>query len=160
MINKIKQAKVVKQIDEDKFEIEVVDTDEINWIDTIQVAHDYVSFTGVTYLKTDPNLSSIKYRKDFSSNILPVKAELSFSIYDFYKFVLPYLNKHRFLQKKHAETLGAGDKINYSFKDQIFKYKNDAGEVMYAIKLKGEKEFSIVTENIYKKLVEPNLNYD
>jgi hypothetical protein len=167
--------KIVKQIDENTFIISLKDYKKESGI-ILNIAHDYVEFSGTTALQTDFTImkDSLEGRHAFCSNNISIPVDVQIPIKAFKDICLPKLLENKYLQEKHFEdreyaeddiywdksfNIGKftgprykkGDKYPaYSHYDQtIFYYENK--EKMVAFLKAGDKNWNIFTYKFYKK---------
>lgn len=163
-MQKIKTAKIIEQKSLNTFVIELQEEDELETVNQIKVQHDYVEFIGNTMLFTDWEKCPL-IEGHSTANAISFRNFVQIPIYGFYKFVLPFLNKHKYLQPEHVLQLlkdSNGNDIegrfNYNYCNTIFKfYDSEKKQYMYAVQLEGESEHSIVTSEFYNTFVVPIL---
>ncbi len=76
--------------------------------DTIKVQHDYVEFKGSCNFELEHDVKKPDSQKIGASNWLSSVASLQISIKDMYSFILPFLNKHKYLQPEHFRVRDSG----------------------------------------------------
>jgi len=138
-----KQLRVIN-IEGDIITARLIDTDISSYVDKIEVAHDYVRFSGSCPLVMDQG----------TTVGIPVLGSWSANIYDFYKFILPFLNKHEYLQEVHAACLNDRGKINYAYQDCIIHfYDKETKTNKVAMRAANEVEFTVVSYEFYKQFI-------
>ena len=138
-----KQLRVIK-IEGDIVTVKLVDTDIPAYSKRIEVVHDYVRLSG----------SFPFTMEDSSSAHVSVLGSTTIGIYDFYKFVLPFLNKHEYLQEPHANGLNDRGKINYAYQDCIIQFFDaETRTHKVAMRSANEAEFTIVSYEFYKHFI-------
>lgn len=154
----LKVAKIIKQISENQFVIELTDVDDKSVVDRVKIAHDYVEFSGNSLMFTDTNTCPLLEGQTIG-NAISILSEVQLSIYDFYQVILPYLNEHKYLQKEHALCLDSNGKYNYCNNGTwVFRYYDEnTKQTMYKVRLNNESEYSTVTKDFYKQFIESNL---
>lgn len=174
--------KIIKQLNEEEFVISLADFDRKKYVgDRIQVAHDYVRFSGTTNLQTDTAHVKLNTRHASCANQILIPVDVTIDIKSMQKVVLPHLSGHKYLQPEHLadrihtkddeywNTIYAdgkftkprfkkGDKYPaYSYCTQIIYYIDEEKGQMVAISREGEKEYSHVTLGFFNELILPNL---
>lgn len=83
---------IIKQLSEDEFVIKMDDYD-LDRHDSVRIAHDYVQFSGRTYMNVEAPKDWKPYGKfkSTASNILGYYTDLQIPIRQFIKVVLPFL---------------------------------------------------------------------
>lgn len=138
-----KQLRVLK-IEGDIVTAKLVDIDTQSYSERIEIAHDYVRFSGNCSLR-EYNGSTVN---------IPIYSQVSFNIYDFYKFVLPFLNNHEYLQKEHTEILNDRGKINYAYLPCVIQFFDTETKThKVAMRAENEAEFTIVSYEFYKQFI-------
>lgn len=170
---------IIKQIDENTFVISLENSDKIKG-ERITVAHDYVMFSGTTWIES--GMKEPLYGPHIvCSNQLCVPTDIQIPIRAMHKVVMPILQEHKYMQPEHladrvydeddqywdhdfnkdlnlkGPRYLKGDKYPaYAHYDQIIHYFKD-GKSMVAVMLSGEGEFNHVTKEFFDKFVKPNL---
>ncbi len=89
--------KVIAQIDENKFVVEMEEIDNDHG-DSIFVAHDYFSLSGTAFIRCKAGLSIQNPIREWSEHSLPVRVNLHVSIREMIELVMPYLQSHPMMQ--------------------------------------------------------------
>jgi len=138
-----KQLRVIK-IEGDIVTARLVDTGIPADGERIEVVHDYVRLSG----------SFPFIMEDGMTAHVSVLGSTTISIYDFYKFVLPFLNRHEYLQEAHANGLNDRGKINYAYQDCIIHFFDvETRTHKVAMRAASEAEFTIVSYEFYKHFI-------
>lgn len=105
---------ITKQLSEDEFVIKMDDYD-LNRQDSIRLAHDYVQFSGRTYMNIETPEAWKPYGKfkSIASNILEYYTDLQIPIRQLIKVVLPFLNNSKYCQETHITNEDGTPKYNY-----------------------------------------------
>lgn len=138
-----KQLRVL-HIEGDIVTAKLVDTDIPAYSKRIEVVHDYVRFSG-----------SCPLVMDYGTTVsIPILGSWSANIYDFYKFILPLLINHEYLQEAHANCLNDRGKINYAYQDCIIHFfDRETKTNKVAMRAANEAEFTIVSYDFYKQFI-------
>lgn len=130
------EGKIIDYLGENKFVLLLPEEKEYDGnpgIDNIQVAHDYVRFTGNSHFQLTPKAGDRDYnwnpRRRGACNWISSSASVTIGIRDMIDIVMPYLNKHEYLQKDHIK-----DRVHV--KDDEYFRQYDLDKPRY---LKGEK---------------------
>lgn len=105
---------ITKQLSEDEFVIKMDDYD-LNRQDSIRIAHDYVQFSGRTYMNVEASKDWKPYGKfkSVASNIMGYYTDLQIPIRQFIKVVLPFLNNSKYCQETHITNEDGTPKYDY-----------------------------------------------
>ena len=106
---------IIKQLSEDEFVIKMDDYD-LDRQDSVRIAHDYVQFSGKTYMNVETSLDWRPYGKfkSVAANIMGYYTDLQIPIRQFIKIVLPFLNNSKYCQEAHITNEDGTPKYNYS----------------------------------------------
>lgn len=106
---------IIKQLSEDEFVIKMDDYD-LDRHDSVRIAHDYVQFSGRTYMNVEAPKDWKPYGKfkSVASNIMGYYTDLQIPIRQFIKVVLPFLHKSKYCQETHITNEDGTPKYNYS----------------------------------------------
>ena len=116
--------------------------------DTIKVQHDYVEFKGSCNFELEHDVKKPDSQKIGASNWLSSVASLQISIKDMYSFILPFLNKHKYLQPEHFKVRDSGE-LPYLYEGSIINYKDDNGVHMVAFRRVGEENHNNVSRDVF-----------
>ena len=105
---------IIKQLSEDEFVIKMDDYD-LDRHDAVRIAHDYVQFSGKTYMNVEAPKDWKPYGKfkSIASNILGYYTDLQIPIRQFIKVVLPFLNNSKYCQEAHVTNEDGTPKYDY-----------------------------------------------
>lgn len=105
---------IIKQLSEDEFVIKMDDYD-LDRHDSVRIAHDYVQFSGRTYMNVEESTDWKPYGKfkSVASNIMGYYADLQIPIRRFIKVILPFLNNNKYCQEAHITTEDGTLRYNY-----------------------------------------------
>jgi hypothetical protein len=105
---------VVKQLSEDEFVIKMDDYD-LDRQDSVRIAHDYVQFSGRTYMNVEAPKDWKPYGKfkSVASNIMGYYTDLQIPIRRFIKVILPFLNNSKYCQETHITNEDGTPRYNY-----------------------------------------------
>lgn len=105
---------IIKQLSEDEFVIKMDDYD-LDRKDSVRIAHDYVQFSGRTYINIEGPDALKPYGKfkSIASNIMGYYTDLQIPIRQFIKVVLPFLNNSKYCQETHIINEDGTPKYNY-----------------------------------------------
>lgn len=105
---------IIKQLSEDEFVIKMDDYD-LDRLDSVRIAHDYVQFSGRTYMNVEAPKDWKPYGKfkSIASNILSYYTDLQIPIRQFIKVVLPFLNNSKYCQEAHITNEDGTPKYDY-----------------------------------------------
>jgi len=119
----------------------------------ITVAHDYVMFTGPCNFQTENDVKLPESQNRGASNWVSSRASLQISIRDMFDVVLPFLQKHKYLQPEHFEDrIYKGDtSFAYVYHGSIIKYYED-GKKMVAYRHSGSKDYSYMEAEEFDKI--------
>lgn len=101
---------IIKQLSEDEFVIKMDDYD-LDRNDSVRIAHDYVQFSGRTYMNID--CKPYGKFKSIASNIIGYYTDLQIPIRKLIKIVLPFLNNSKYCQEAHITNEDGTPKYNY-----------------------------------------------
>ena len=106
---------IIKQLSEDEFVIKMDDYD-LDRQDSVRIAHDYVQFSGRTYMNVEASEDLKPYGKfkSIASNIMGYYTDLQIPIRQFIKVVLPFLHKSKYCQEAHITNEDGTPRYNYS----------------------------------------------
>lgn len=106
---------IIKQLSEDEFVIKMDDYD-LDRQDSVRIAHDYVQFSGRTYMNVEASEDLKPYGKfkSVASNIMGYYTDLQIPIRQFIKIVLPFLHKSKYCQESHITNEDGTPRYNYS----------------------------------------------
>ena len=106
---------IIKQLSEDEFVIKMDDYD-LDRHDSVRIAHDYVQFSGKTYMNVEGPKDWRPYGKfkSIASNIFGYYTDLQIPIRQFIKVVLPFLNNNKYCQEAHITNEDGTPKYDYS----------------------------------------------
>mgnify|MGYP003429979544 FL=1 len=106
---------IIKQLSEDEFVIKMDDYD-LDKHDSVRIAHDYVQFSGRTYINIEGPDALKPYGKfkSIASNIMGYYTDLQIPIRQFIKVILPFLNNSKYCQEAHITNEDGTPKYNYS----------------------------------------------
>jgi hypothetical protein len=161
----------------DLFVLTVPPTQEWNGNPTeerIKVTHDYVEVSGGCSFELLPGVNKPESQKLGASNWLSSRASIQISIREVFGFILPYLNKHKYLQPNHFEDRvwdeddehwsfhkcysgprwKKGDKYPpYAYEGGIVHYIDEEnGNQMVAFRRVGESTFNHVTASTFNTI--------
>ena len=158
------EIRIIKQSEENpnRFEIETIPIDEKSRVRRVHVTHDYVEFEGNVALYCKDNF--IK-QDGVRVNVVFHNTRMQIPILDFYKVILPYLNKNQYLQAEHvlqSKCDNNGNDIagtlNYAYNTSIIKlYDPEKEEMFYYVRLDNVSHYSVVSENFYNTYIEASL---
>lgn len=105
---------IIKQLSEDEFVIKMDDYD-LDRHDSIRIAHDYVQFSGRTYMNIEGPDALKPYGKfkSIASNIMGYYTDLQIPIRQFIKVVLPFLNNSKYCREDHITNEDGTPKYDY-----------------------------------------------
>lgn len=105
---------IIKQLSEDEFVIKMDDYD-LDRHDSVRIAHDYVQFSGRTYMNVKASTDWKPYGKfkSVASNIMGYYTDLQIPIRQFIKVILPFLNNSKYCQEAHITNEDGTPKYNY-----------------------------------------------
>lgn len=105
---------IIKQLSEDEFVIKMDDYD-LDRHDSVRIAHDYVQFSGKTYMNVEVSKDWKPYGKfkSIASNIMGYYTDLQIPIRQFIKVVLPFLNNSKYCQETHITNEDGTPKYDY-----------------------------------------------
>lgn len=106
---------IIKQLSEDEFVIKMDDYD-LDRQNSVRIAHDYVQFSGRTYMNVEAPKDWKPYGKfkSVASNIMGYYTDLQISIRQFIKVVLPFIHKSKYCQEAHITNEDGTPNYNYS----------------------------------------------
>ena len=106
---------IIKQLSEDEFVIKMDDYD-LDGQGSVRIAHDYVQFSGKTYMNVETSLDWRPYGKfkSVAANIMGYYTDLQIPIRQFIKVVLPFLHNSKYCQEAHITNEDGTPKYNYS----------------------------------------------
>lgn len=138
--------KIVKQIDETHFEVEMEPQDKDKEI-RVFVAHDYLSIGA-------PNsfLTNLDIKGSYNSgpmNGLCNYSTIQISIRTIQK-ILELIKDHEYLKPEHLVHFDG--KPNYLWNNHPIIFKNEENKWMVAIRADDEEEYSIISLALYNKL--------
>lgn len=142
----------------------------------IKVAHDYIEIFGGCNFELARGVDKPESQKKGASNWLNSMASIQISIRDVFSFILPHLNKHKYLQPEHFESreyseddkyweqyqhlsgprYKKGDKYPaYAYNGGIIHYNDpETGAAMVAFRRTGETVYSHVTNSSFQTIKE------
>ena len=150
--------KVIEQISEDKFVIQMEECD-LEKEKRIVVAHDYVQFGANAGIMLDPSANWHPTGKfaGFASNWINGYFNVQIGIRPFIKVVLPHLLSHKYCQEEHL-TDEAGN-LNYNWTSTPLII-NQGGK--YLVALKGDDgNYTLIPHEAYmqiKKMVKAEMS--
>ena len=105
---------VIKQLSEDEFVIKMDDYD-LDRHDSVRITHDYVQFSGRTYMNVEAPKDWKPYGKfkSVASNIMGYYTDLQIPIRQFIKVVLPFLNNSKYCQEAHITNEDGTPRYDY-----------------------------------------------
>ena len=145
--------KVIKQIDEKTFVIQLEDEKDLKKGYGLSIAHDYVQFNGKTSIRAANNVK-ITGNYSLGTNNIYVPSKVQIPIRTMVKTVMPLLSKNKYLKEEHLKDAIHDGKpyVNYSFYDQIlFYYDQDKKTKMVSILMAGDAIPTHVTLDFYNK---------
>lgn len=106
---------IIKQLSEDEFVIKMDDYD-LDGQGSVRIAHDYVQFSGRTYMNVEAPKDWKPYGKfkSVASNIMGYYTDLQIPIRQFIKIVLPFLNNSKYCQEAHITNEDGTPRYDYS----------------------------------------------
>ena len=116
--------------------------------DTIKIQHDYVEFKGSCSFELEHNVKKPESQKLGVSNWLSSTASIQLSIRDMYSFILPFLNKHKYLQSNHFKVRD-NDNIPYLYNGSIINYIDENEIHMVAFRRVGEENYNNVSRDVF-----------
>ena len=140
--------RVIEQLAEDRFVVQMDDYD-LQKEDSIKVAHDYVEFCSNSGVTTEGSLT-VDGKFASYSNWIRQLVTIHIPIREMVKFILPYLNSHKYCQEEHLIT--SEGKPNYCWNNNTIFFKNADGEQMAAVRLEQEEEYTILPRKVYNAI--------
>ena len=139
--------KIVKQIDETHFEVEMEEYDKDKELQVF-VAHDYLSISGQSGFCTNLDIKgkycsgAINCLSNYTNIQIPIRAAQK---------IFNLIKDNKYMQPDHLMN---GDKPNYLWNNRPIKFKNEENKWMVAIRGDDEEEYSIISLSAYNKLKE------
>lgn len=136
--------KIVKQIDETHFEVEMEEYDRDREL-RVFVAHDYLSISGQSGFCTNLDIKgkycsgAINCLSNYTNIQIPIRAAQK---------IFNLIKDHKYMQPDHLMN---GDKPNYLWNNHPIIFK-DEGNWKVAIRGDEETEYSIISLQAYNKI--------
>ena len=138
--------KIIKQIDETHFEVEVEPYDKDNEI-KVFVAHDYLSigapngFLTSLDIKGEYNSGPMNGLCNYSTIQIPIRAAQK---------ILELIKDHKYMKPEHL--IHHDGKPNYLWNNHPIMFKDEEGKWKVAIRDNEKEEYSILSLSVYNKL--------
>jgi len=138
--------KIIKQIDENHFEVEIEPDDKDNKI-RVFVAHDYLSigapnsFLTSIDIKGEYNSGPMNGLHNYSNIQIPIRAVQE---------ILKLIKDHKYLKPEHL--INFDGRPNYLWNNCPIMFKDEEGKWKVAIRGDEEEEYSIVSLQVYNKI--------
>lgn len=174
------EIKILEFIGEDengnnKFIVSIPKEPEYNYMpseDMIVVAHDYVRIHSSNHIDMLPNKEGkYPFKTKGCINLYESKTSVTIHIKDMIDIVMPFLNKHKYLQPEHIADrtyekddeyyiqydidkprYKKGDKYPaYSYMGAVIKFYEE-GQLVVNIRRCGEKSWSKLTNEMYQQI--------
>ena len=140
----------------DEFVLTVLPAQEWNGNPTeerIKVAHDYVEIFGECSFELLPGVKKPESQNCGASNWLSSRASIQISIRDMFSFILPYLNKHKYLQPEHFKNRTGESHPPYTYEGGIIHYiDNETDTSMTAFRRVGESIYNHITSSVFQTI--------
>lgn len=141
--------KIINHIKDNIYQVELDNLEKIPMFrqNKIQIAHDYIAFSGYHYLQNS----------DKSVSDICTKVGIQIPISTCVKELIPYINSNEYSKESHL--INSNGEPHYTWSNELLYYYSEKEKCqMVAIKLKGESIFNHVTLKFFNEYIKPNLN--